>query len=119
MIGLIRLLGLTGGLRLILRLMMDRRVSVGAKLIIPAAILYVISPFDLVSDFLPFAGRFDDLIVALAALALFLASCPKDVIIEHATGRKPASSQDRGASPRRDVIEGSFRYDEDDDQPSR
>jgi uncharacterized membrane protein YkvA (DUF1232 family) len=130
LIGLIRLLGLTGGLRLIIKLMLDRRVPGGVKLIIPAAIIYIISPVDLIHDFIPFVGRFDDLIAGLAAIALFLAMCPRDVVMEHATGRKPAPPQDNGGAPkappqdnggapRRDVIEGSFRYDEDDEPPAR
>ena len=119
LIGLIRLLGLSGGLRLIIKLMLDRRVPGGVKLIIPAAILYIISPVDLIHDFIPFVGRFDDLIAGLAAIALFLAMCPRDVVMEHATGRKPAPRQDEGGPHRRDVIEGSYRYDEDDEQPSR
>ena len=119
LIGLIRLLGLSGGLRLIIKLMLDRRVPGGVKLIIPAAILYIISPIDLIHDFIPFVGRFDDLIAGLAAIALFLAMCPRDVVMEHATGRKPAPRQDEGGPHRRDIIEGSYRYDEDDEQPSR
>ena len=119
MIGLIRLLGLTGCLRLIVKLLLDRRVPGGVKLIIPAAIVYIISPVDLIHDFLPFVGRFDDLIAGLAAIALFLVMCPRDVVMEHATGRKPAPTQDEGDPPRRDVIEGSYRYDEDDEKPGR
>ena len=118
MIRLIRLLGLTGGLRLVMRLMLDRRVPVGAKLIIPFAILYILSPIDLIADFLPFAGRLDDLLVALIALTLFIALSPKDVVMGHAPDKKAGSSNDQ-RSDRRDVIEGSFRYEKEDDHPGR
>ena len=52
MLGIIRVLSLTGVLRLVLRLLFDRRVPFGLKMVLPLAILYVISPVDLVHDFM-------------------------------------------------------------------
>ena len=120
--GLIRVLGLTGGLRLVFRLMLDSRVPLGLKMVIPAAMLYIISPIDLVHDFLPF-GRFDDIAVALIALVIFIGMAPRDVVLEHFRGSRPdagqpgAGDKERGGGP--DVIEGSYRFDDDDQQPRR
>ena len=118
---LLRVLGLTGVLRLVIRLTMDRRVPWPLKLIIPLAIVYIISPVDLVHDFAPLGlGRIDDVLVALLALAMFLALAPKDVVLEHIRGRGPsggAGNDDRRSKEK--VIEGSYRYEDEDAKPDR
>jgi uncharacterized membrane protein YkvA (DUF1232 family) len=114
-------LGFTGVLRLVIRLTMDRRVPLGLKLIIPLAIVYVISPIDLVPDFAPFAlGRIDDLVVALLAVAMFLALAPRDVVLEHIRGRRQGGdAEDDARRSKENVIEGSYRYVDEDKKPDR
>lgn len=56
--------------RLALKLFMDPNVSVAAKAIPVLAILYLISPIDLIPDF-PIIGQIDDIAVLLIALRLF------------------------------------------------
>ena len=117
--GLIRVLGMTGGLRLVGRLMLDGRVPLRLKLIIPAAVIYFISPIDLIPDFLPLRGRIDDILVALLALGLFVGMAPRDVVLEHIRGRTRGSPEGAGAGPDRSkVIEGSYRV-EGEDQAKR
>src|SRR5438067_5097314 len=53
------------------RLIKDTRVSTAEKALFAAAIVYVISPIDLIPDFFPFIGQVDDLyVVALVLLRL-------------------------------------------------
>ena len=65
------------------RLMRDPRVPVSAKLPLPIALLYVISPVDVAPDLLPLLGQMDDLTVLLLATALFLRLCPTELVREH------------------------------------
>ena len=98
--------------RLVWRLLNDSRVHWFPKLTIPAAILYVLSPIDLIPDVILGLGQLDDLGVIVLAVALFIECCPRAVVAEHrraiATEREPVSSDE-------DVIEGTARqvpYDE-------
>lgn len=88
---LLTLLTMTGIPRLIMRLMMDSRVPFRLKLLIPAAIVYTIVPFDL--DFLGLWGRIDDLLVLLISGLLFILLAPRDVLME-AAGR-PGDAEGR------------------------
>lgn len=56
-------------LRLLFKTMGDRRVSFSQKLLLFGTILYVISPLDLVPDFIPFTGQVDDILL-LAVIVL-------------------------------------------------
>lgn len=53
---------------LLIRLAVDPDVPVGAKAKLGGAVLYFISPLDLVPDFLPVVGWMDDLIVGVTLL---------------------------------------------------
>ena len=88
---LFSLLSMTGIPRLIMRLMMDSRVPFGLKLLIPAAIVYTIVPWDF--DFLGILGRIDDLLVLITSGILFLLLAPRDVLME-ASGR-PGDAEGR------------------------
>lgn len=105
--GLWVLLSMTGIPRLIMRLMLDGRVPFRLKLLLPAAIVYVIMPFDLVPDFLLLPGRIDDLIVLVGAGLMFLLMAPREVLTEHATGQQP--TEGRRAQNDGEVIDGEYR----------
>lgn len=68
------------------RLTIDPRVSTRQKVKLAAAIAYVISPVDLIPDFIPFAGITDDLGIVLLALADFLDGAPRQVLLEQWAG---------------------------------
>jgi len=106
---IIMMLMRSGVFRLIIKLMRDRRVPVRAKLIIPAAIVYILLPFDIVPDFVPVSGQIDDILVTLVAGAMFLSITPKDVLMEH-LGR-PASNKRRSGK----IIDGEYRVLDDED----
>lgn len=68
--------------RLYWRLFRDRRVSVLAKALLVLTIAYVVWPFDVVPDVLPFIGEVDDIAVVLSGLWLFVRLCPPEVVLE-------------------------------------
>ena len=112
--GLLLLLNMTGIPRLVTRLMLDGRVPFRAKLIPPAALLYLISPIDIVPDAFLIRGWIDDILVLIISLATFLGMAPKEVVAEH-LGR--GKSGGKNADPGPTVIEGSYRIEDDEEQP--
>lgn len=70
-------------MKLLRRLLLDERVPLWQKAIPVAAALYLVSPLDLVPDFLPVLGQLDDLAVLLAGLRLFRSLAPPALIEEH------------------------------------
>ena len=66
------------------RLLLDKRVPFRTKLILPAAVLFIISPINLPFQFIPIVGEVDDLGIILLALTLFLKACPDELKEEHA-----------------------------------
>src|SRR5689334_9772388 len=70
--------------RLYWRLYRDRRVPFAAKAGLTAAVVYVISPIDLIPDFVfPLFGFADDVAVMWFALRWFVQACPPEVVTEH------------------------------------
>lgn len=70
--------------KLIVRLVRDRRVSFWLKIIPVAGLVYLISPIDLIPDIaLPIIGELDDAAVLWLTNALFIELCPRDVVREH------------------------------------
>ncbi len=60
--------------------MKDRRTPRGAKWLVWLALAYVVSPFDLIPDFVPVIGWLDDLLVVSILLGLARAWIPADVL---------------------------------------
>jgi len=68
--------------RLYWRLFRDRRVSILPKALLVLTLLYVLSPLDVIPDFIPGIGEMDDVVVALAGLWLFIRLCPPETVRE-------------------------------------
>ncbi|MET0152797.1 MAG: YkvA family protein [Candidatus Binatia bacterium] len=68
--------------RLYWRLFRDRRVSILAKALLVLTLAYVVWPFDVIPDVLPFVGEADDLGIVLSGLWLFVRLCPPEVVLE-------------------------------------
>ena len=104
-------LNMTGIPRLMLKLMMDRRVPIRTKLIPVVALIYLVSPFDIVHDMIPALGRIDDLLAIVLGILLFLVAAPYNVVVEHIRGRPP-DDEDPGGKPGSNgaVIDGQYRY---------
>ena len=103
---LLTMLTMTGIPRLIMRLMMDSRVPFRLKLLIPAAIVYTIVPYDL--DFLGLWGRIDVLLVLLISGLMFILLVPRDILME-AAGRPGDSKGRHKPKDGTTVIEGEYR----------
>lgn len=72
-------------LKLVLRLLADKRVNFFVKLIPIGALAYLISPVDLAPGVaLPVIGALDDAAVLWLGTTLFMELCPPEVIREHA-----------------------------------
>lgn len=98
-------------LRLVWRLSFDKRVPVLLRVLLPVAIIYAVSPIDLVPDRVPILGRFDDLIFIALSLLLLVKLSPKDVVDEH-NGVTPTSNRPEDKDPN-NVVDGSGRIIDD------
>ena len=98
--------------RLVWRLTFDKRVSIFLRALVPLAILYVLSPIDLIRDRLPYGvGRFDDLIIMGLALLFLTKLAPPAVVDEH-MDRIPPSDRPEDKDPSK-VVDGSSRLIDD------
>ncbi len=71
-------------IKLSLRLLKDRRVPFYLKLMVYGAIAYIISPYDLIPDFLvPFLGYFEDIIIGILCLISLVKLSPPEVVAGH------------------------------------
>ena len=76
--------GFVNRLKLIAKLMGDRRVSVFLKLLPLASVAYFISPVDLApAVVLPVIGVLDDAAILWFGSTLFVELCPPNVVEEH------------------------------------
>lgn len=58
----------------------DRRTPWAARVLVLLLVAYVVSPIDLIPDFVPFFGYLDDLIIVAAGIALALRLIPPEVM---------------------------------------
>ena len=93
--------------RLVWRLTFDKRVSIFLRALVPIALLYVISPYDILKDRIPIIGRFDDLIILGLALLFLTKLAPPNVVDEH-MDRVPESNRPEDKDPEK-VVDGSSR----------
>ena len=70
----------------------DPRVPIGAKIVAGVAVAYALSPIDLIPDFIPVLGYFDDLILVPMGLWLAIRLIPSELMIEF-RGRAEALDQ--------------------------
>jgi uncharacterized membrane protein YkvA (DUF1232 family) len=73
-------------LKLFFRLLKDGRVPSAEKAMVVGAIVYVISPLDLIPDFIPFVGEVDDLYLIAMVLLRMLIRAPDEALREHWDG---------------------------------
>lgn len=70
-------------IKLILRLMGDRRVNIFLKLLPILSLAYLLWPFDPVPIYIPVIGALDDAAVIWLGTSLFIELCPSEVVQEH------------------------------------
>lgn len=73
-------------IKLLTRLLRDPRVPRRSKLVIGAAVAYLVSPVDLVPEFIPVLGFADDVLLASYAVSHLIEVAGEDVVLEHWDG---------------------------------
>lgn len=68
------------------RLLSDKRVHLRHKIILILLIGYLVSPVDLVPDFIPIAGQLDDAIIVAFTLRLIVKGAGREIISSHWQG---------------------------------
>lgn len=58
----------------------DKRTPVSAKILIGITVGYLLSPIDLIPDFIPILGLLDDLIIVPALIAVSIKLIPENVL---------------------------------------
>jgi uncharacterized membrane protein YkvA (DUF1232 family) len=70
-------------LRLLYGLVTDPRVALVDKLFVFGAIAYIITPIDLIPDFIPFLGEVDDVYLLVLALQRLISNAGRHVLLDH------------------------------------
>ena len=71
-------------IKLIMRLVGDKRVNIFLKILPVGGLIYLVSPIDIIPDIaLPVVGYLDDALVVWLCSTLFVALCPDEVVQEH------------------------------------
>jgi uncharacterized membrane protein YkvA (DUF1232 family) len=103
-------------IKLIGRLMGDKRVNFFLKILPVASVIYLISPVDLIPGLaLPVIGALDDAAVLWLGTSLFVALCPEEVVQEHlAVLNKTVdgSWRDAGENPETEIVDVEPRNEE-------
>jgi uncharacterized membrane protein YkvA (DUF1232 family) len=96
-------------MKLILRLMGDKKVNFFLKILPVAALIYVISPVDLAPGLaLPVIGALDDAAVLWLGTTLFVSLCPDEVVQMHKDALEKVIHgvwRDGGEKPSTEIIE--------------
>ena len=104
-------------LKLVWRLLRDRRVPVFTKIIPLLALIYLVSPIDFIGDHIPILGQFDDIIVVGLLLLLFIAASPAHVVADLTIGKKLRDLQKQQGENEGKTVDAEIRYiDEDEDE---
>ena len=73
-------------IKLLGRLMRDPRVPRRSKVVIGAALAYLVSPVDLIPEFVPVIGFADDVLLVSYAVNHLITVAGEDVVLEHWDG---------------------------------
>lgn len=73
-------------LRLLVGLLRDGRVSRIDRLMVVAAIAYIVSPLDFIPDLIPFLGEVDDIFLLMLALQRLVEHAGRSVLLDHWRG---------------------------------
>jgi hypothetical protein len=88
-------------LKLIVRLMKDRRINAWLKIIPIFGLFYLISPFD-------FPGPIDDALVIWFGTEFFIELCPQDIVMEYSRELQKTESPTYAKTPQ-EVVDAEFK----------
>ena len=86
--------------RMLVSLAGDRDVPTSAKLVLAAVAVYLVSPIDLIPDFIPWIGYLDDLLMAAVVVDGVLNFIDRPLVLRYWPG-SPASLERVAAVSRR------------------
>ncbi|HKW45989.1 MAG TPA: DUF1232 domain-containing protein [Gemmatimonadaceae bacterium] len=69
--------------RLLFGLITDPRVALIDKALVFGAIAYIVTPIDLIPDFIPFIGEVDDVYLLVIALQRLISNAGRLVLLDH------------------------------------
>ena len=72
--------------KLLIRLLRDPRVPIRRKVLVGAVLVYVVSPIDLIPDFIVGFGKLDDIVVLSIAINHLMAGSDQAIVEEHWDG---------------------------------
>lgn len=114
-------MNLFNSFRVAWRLLWDGQVPLSTKIIPLLVGLYILSPIDIIPDFIPGLGQVDDVALFLLGVQAFIAMSPKDLVARiraEINGDPPSgggtvtgdqsstSDHDQRSSASKDVIDG-------------
>jgi uncharacterized membrane protein YkvA (DUF1232 family) len=70
-------------LKLLYGLITDPRVALVDKMFVFGAIVYIITPVDLIPDWIPFLGEVDDIYILVIALQRLISNAGRTVLLDH------------------------------------
>ena len=73
-------------IKLLSRLLKDPRVPRRSKILLGASFAYVLSPIDLLPEFIPVAGVLDDIFLVAFALNHLMERAGEEIVVEHWDG---------------------------------
>jgi uncharacterized membrane protein YkvA (DUF1232 family) len=86
-----RLKGLARGIReeaaVYRSVMSDSRCPRVSRWLLGSAVVYALSPVDLIPDFIPLLGHLDDLVIVPLLVWLALRAIPEELVLEYRIGR--------------------------------
>lgn len=88
-------------IKLIWRLMGDKRVNVFLKILPVLSVIYLINPID-------FPTPLDDAAVLGIGFTLFVTLCPQDVVDEHLANLRNGLPADNKHTEERDIVDSTF-----------
>ncbi len=74
-------------IKLLYKMVQDKRVMMEEKALLLGTIAYVISPLDFLPDAIPFLGQIDDLLLVALILKRFINSVDRSVLLEYWEGK--------------------------------
>ena len=72
--------------KLLFGLLRDRRVATIDKVLVGAAIAYILAPVDLIPDWIPFLGEVDDVFLLVTALQRLISNAGRSVVMQYWLG---------------------------------
>ena len=95
------------------KLLFDNRVPLLLKLLLPASLIYFVTPIAR----LPYVGPVGYLIILWLAVSIFINLAPRRVVEEYAPWRSKGDAAQRTSKDSARVVEGSYRLKDDEEPP--